>query len=257
MRGDFIANRAGLAALVMAAWAMAMASAAHSYPYEHLFHHDVDSPVLALEISRNAGDIDAVLRRSEPKKRAAAAESMVKVNKLDLIFIPLYAFSIWSLARVFSNRTRLLTISILAAALCDYLEDWQIYRCIGGMNPPVYISSLAKWALLGIVFIGLSGILLRSASEIYTLSTKRLLAIGYFVSGLLILIDVVFGDWTGYSHIELTMSIFSILVIINVVGLLGHYLAIPGIKQTFVENFCEERKKVGADSIAAVKAERR
>ena len=35
-------------------------------------------------------------------------------------------------------------------------------------------------------------------------------------------------------------------------GLLGHYLVIPGITQKYVENFCEERKKTGKESLIAV-----
>jgi hypothetical protein len=40
-----------------------------------------------------------------------------------------------------------------------------------------------------------------------------------------------------------------------VIGLLRPYLAIPGIRQTFVETFCEERLKAGKQSIMAVSAE--
>ena len=181
---------------------------------------------------------------------------MTNVNRLDLIVIPLYAFSIWTLARVFTTKTRLLTLGILAAMVFDYLEDWQILRAIGGGNPPIYIPSLIKWGLLGLVFMGLSLILLASSSPVYTLSTKRLLAIGYLVSGILILIDVAIGGWIGYSHIELAIDIFSLLLVVNVVGFLGHYLAFPSMKQTYVEDFCQVRGKAGDGSMKAVTGER-
>jgi hypothetical protein len=256
MSDSSLVNRAGLALLVTVAWAVLMTVAAGHYPYPHVFHHDVDSPVLALELSRSAEDIDAVLHAPDVEKRARAAASMTQVNRLDLIFIPLYGFSIWALARVFASRTGLLTLGIFAAMLFDYLEDWEIYRAIAGENAPVYIPSLVKWGLLGLIFIALSGILLRSDSPVYTLPTKRLMAIAYFVSGALILIDVVMGEWIGYSLIELAMSIFSLLAVVNVVGFLGHYLAIPGIKQIYVDHFCEKRRQAGDDSVKAVTGER-
>lgn len=244
-----LTTRAGLAALVTAAWAVWLMSAANPYPFPHVFHHDVDSPVLALEISRDAADIDAVLHRSD-----VAIKSMDKVNRLDLIFIPLYAFSIWSFARVFAIRTRGLTTVILLAAFFDYLEDGQIYQALAGANPPIYIPSLVKWGFLGLVFLALSHILLKSDSPVYSLSTKRLLAIGYFISGVLVLMDVALGEWIGYSHIELAMLIFSQLTVVNIIGFLGHFLIIPGMKQTFVENFCD--KKTADPSVTAVKGER-
>jgi hypothetical protein len=250
---NFLSNRAGFAALITVAWGLLMMRSLWQYPYPHVFHHDVDSPVIALEISRGPGDIDAVLHRSDREKRAKAVNNMAFVNRLDLVFIPLYAFSIWSLARVFTTKTRLLALAVSAAAVFDYLEDAQIYRALVGENPAIFIPSLIKWGLLGLIFIALSRILLRSDSPVYTLSTKRLLAIGYFVSGALILMDVALGQWIGYSYIGFSMSIFSVLMVVNVVGLLGHYLALPGIKQTFVEHFCDERKKLGDSSLTAVR----
>ena len=107
--------------------------------------------------------------------------------------------------------------------------------------------------MLGLVFLGTGIILLRSHSAVYSLATKRLLAIAYFISGILLLTSVVFGARIGYSLIELAMDLFAFVVVIHVVGLLGGYLAIPGITQTYVENFCEERKKTGKESLVAVK----
>ncbi len=253
---SFLTNRAGVAALITALWAGLILGVVKQYPYPHIFHHDVDSPVIALEISRTPQDIDAVLHRRDPGKGPVALRNMSIANWLDLVFIPLYAFSVWSLARVFAPRAPVLTLTILGAALFDYIEDWQIGRAIGGADPAIYIPSLVKWALLGLAFILLGGILLKSASLVYTLPTKRLLAMGYVASGALILMDVGLGDRIGYSHIELAMAIFSLLVVANVVGLLGHYLAIPGIKQTFLERFCDDRKRATDGSMTAVKGER-
>lgn len=256
----FLENRAGLAAMITVAWGLLMTHYVRQYPYPHIFHHDVDSPVIALELSRDARDIEAVLHRSPAEKQPVpvknpAVDNMALVNWLDLVFIPLYAFSIWSFARVFATKTRLLAVGVIGAALFHYIEDWQIFHALAGRNPAIFIPSLVKWGLLGMVFVVLARILLKSTVPVYTLSTKRLLAIGYFVSGVLILVDVAFGQWIGYSHIALGIGIFSALLLVNAVGLIGHYFAIPGIKQTFVKNFCEERKKRGGSSVTAVRGE--
>lgn len=255
--------RAGLAALATIVWAVLIANAVNKYPYLHVFHHDVDSPVIALEISRGAGDIEAVLHRSDAKKggkpaekAAAAAQSETTANYLDLVFIPLYAFFLWSLARVFTTRTRMLTLAILATAIFDYLEDWQIHQALMGQDPQIYIPSLVKWGLLGLVLIALSAILVRSDSPVYALSTKRLMAIGFFVSGALVLLDVALGEWIGYSHIAVGVAVFGALMLANAVGFLGPHLAIPGVQQTYVEDFCERRKKETDSSLTAVKGER-
>jgi hypothetical protein len=143
------------------------------YPYPHAFHHDVDSPGLALQLSRGESDIEAVLHRSDNAAPKAAAR-LGWDNGLDLVFIPIYTFFLWSLARVFTNRTRLLTVFIIGTAFFDYLEDWRIFQALGGENPAIYLPSLAKWGLFGIVLIWIGVIFLRSGIPVYSVATRRL-----------------------------------------------------------------------------------
>jgi hypothetical protein len=247
-----LSHRAAAAAVLMIAWTVVLACAPPKYPFPHIFHHDVALPILALEISRDAGDIEAVLHRADPQAKQQAADFERVSNQLDLIFIPLYAFFLWSLARVFTDRTRLLTLLILGTALFDYAEDWQIFRALDGQNPAIFIPSLAKWGTLGVVLLGTGIILLRSRSPVYSPTTKRLLAIAYFISGLLLIVSVAFGTRIGYSLIPLANQLLAFVVVVHVIGFLGHYLAIPGITPKYVENFCEERKKIGKESLIAV-----
>ena len=249
-------NQTGMAAAVAISWAALMISVLNRYPFPHVFPQDVDSPVLALEMSRNASDIDAVLHRSEPDNAPRAAYIMWLGNVLDLVFIPICGFFLWSLARLFTAHTRLLTSLIAGAALFDYVEDWQIFRALNGLSPAIYVSSLIKWGLLGLVFLFTAVILLRSVSPVYSTATKRLIAIAYLVSGGLIVLSVSLGEFIGYSHIELAMRIFGLVVIVHLIGMFGHYLSIPGISQKYVENFCEERRRAGKESMTAVKPER-
>ncbi|MGA7236693.1 MAG: hypothetical protein WBY44_13490 [Bryobacteraceae bacterium] len=247
--------RAGVAAAFTIAWALLM-STLNRYPFPHIFSYDINSPVLALEFSHDAYDIDAVLHRSEPDKAPVAIHIMWLENALDLIFIPIYGFFLWSLARVFTDRTRLLTSLIVGTTLFDYLEDWQIFRALAGASPPIYPFSLVKWVLLGLALLLTAVVLLRTASLVYSLPTERLIAIGYLISGGLIVVAVALGQWIGYSYIEIALEIFGFLAIVHIIGLLGPHLAIAGISQKYVENFCEERKKTGRGSLVAVKPDR-
>ncbi len=217
----FLINRAGLSALVTIVWALVMFHYLSLYPDRHVFHVNVDSPVLALELSHDARDIDSVLHRTSPPKYNAQEANMTLLNHLDWVFIPLYAFSLWSFARIFTANTRLLTIAVIATAFFDYVEDFQISRALNGANPAIDIPSLLKWGLLGLVFILMSRILEHSESSTYSLPTRRLLAIGYFVAGVLILTDVLLGHWTGYTHISLGVSLFSALLLMNVIAFIG------------------------------------
>jgi len=267
--------RAGVAALFTIIWAVVLMLAPPKYPFPHRFNHDIDAPVLAMELSRGPDDLDRILRPgATPQaevgecylgaevhdKTAQVCEAQARQfeyvsNELDLVFIPLYAFSLWTLARIFANRVALITLLITGTVLCDYLEDWQIFRALKGESSASYVPSLIKWALFGLVLIGTGIILLRSKNLVYSLPTKRLLSIAYFASGLLYVVSVAFGAWIGYSLIDLATGVFGFLLVVHVIGFLGPYLAVPEIKLTFVDNFCEVRKTAGRESLIAVKAE--
>jgi hypothetical protein len=249
-------NRTGAAAVLTIAWSLLLMSMLNRYPFPHIFPHDINSPVLALELSHCASDIDAVLHRSEPEKAPLATHIMWLGNVLDLGFIPIYALFLWSLARVFADRTRLLTLLILGTALFDYLEDWQIFRALKGASPPIYLASLVKWGLLGLVLLLTAIVLLRSTSPVYSLPTKRLLALAYLISGGLLLLSVGLGQWIGYSYIELGTKIFALLVAVHAIGMLGPHFSVAGISRKYVENFCEERKRAAKGSLIAVRPER-
>jgi hypothetical protein len=246
------ANRAGLAAVLMILWAFMMMRVLSKYPFPHVFHHDVDSPGIALQISHDATDIDMVLHRSDPDA-GTAKSALLRNNQLDLVFIPLYAFFLWSLARVFTDRTKLMAGVIIGTALFDYWEDWRIFRALDGSDPAIFVPSLAKWALLGLALIGIGSILIRSTSPVYSVATKGLLGVAYLIAGSLLVVSVAAGEWIGYSLIEAGAALFALLTVVQVIGLLGHYLAIPGMAPDYVDDFCEERKKTGKESLLAVK----
>jgi hypothetical protein len=135
--------------------------------------------------------------------------------------------------------------------LFDYVEDWRIFQALHGEDPAIYLPSLAKWGLLGMVLIWISAIFLRSMSPVYSVATKRLLGGAYLISGLSILMAVIGGWLIGYSLIELAIILFSALAVIQVFGRLGHYLSIPAIAPKYVNDFCNERK-AGKESLRAV-----
>jgi hypothetical protein len=249
-----LTDRAGVAAVLTIIMALVLWRMESHYPCSHVFHHDIDSPVVALEISHTPDDINAVLHRNDKdEEQAPLIEHVIWLATLcDLFFIPCYAFFLWASARLFINRMQPLTILIGAMVLFDYMENWQIFRALDGANPAIYIPSLIKWGLFALVLLWTAIVLLRSSEQVYSLETRRLLGIAYLVSGLLIAIAVVAGDWIGYSFIELGTHVFSVLVLIHAVGLLGPYLALRGITQQYVPDYCEQRHRLAKQGRAAV-----
>src|SRR5215467_1865290 len=80
----------GLAALLTAIWAILMGTLLTSaYTFPHRFPHEIDSPVLALELASNPSEVNAVLQRNtnDAKKIATAARALLVNTKLDLVFI--------------------------------------------------------------------------------------------------------------------------------------------------------------------------
>ena len=143
--------RAGVAAALTIAWGALLMWELNRYPFPHIFPYDINSPVLALELSHGASDIDAVLHRPEPNNAPLAKHIMWVVNVLDLVFIPIYGFFLWSLARVFTARIRVLTWLVVGTALFDYLEDWQIFKALE-RRQPANLFLLARQ--MGIIRIG-------------------------------------------------------------------------------------------------------
>lgn len=259
-------DRAGVAALLTVVLALTISRYKQLYPYPHIFSYDIDSPILALELSGPCSDarkmeaacgVDMVFHRNDKDKSkvSCAIYAMRMANRWDLLLIPVYTFFLWASARLFTRtRTRALACVVGAAALFDYLEDWQIFRALGGADPAVYIPSLAKWGLLATALIWTATILFKSRGKIYSLETRRLLGIAYFIAGTFMAIAVVLGRWIGYALLEEGMQIFSLLIVIHVVGLLGPYLALPGITRKYVPDFCEQRKQPGKQDMTAVEA---
>lgn len=258
-------NRAGAAALLTILWAAPIAYIQSAYPFQQTFPHDIGSPVLALELSRNRADIESVLHRDDP---GAAVTGGAKVsgrtdvekaraiqwraNMLDLIFIPIYTFFLWAVVRLFLPRTFLLTLAIVAVGIFDYWEDWRIFEALRGENPTIYVPSLLKWGLMALVLTATGSIVARAGAEIYSLATNRLLALAYWSSGGSMAIAVASGQWFGYSLIQLSVAIFSGIILIHAIGLLGRYLTIRGISPAYTEDFCDKHRRPGGESLAAV-----
>jgi len=247
--------RTGVAALLTIICGALIFWTERGYPFAHVFHYDIATPTLALELSGNKSDIDAVLH---PGNKAAdqARRVLSRVNRLDLIFIPCYTFFLWSVLRLFGIRSILPAIAIAGIAVFDYWEDWRISEALSGKYPAVYVPSLAKWGLLAFVLLLTGFVLARAGGAVFSIATNRLLAIAYWLAGLLMAIAVLFGRWLGYSLISLSVEIFSMILIVQVIGLLGPRLAIPANPPNYHSNFCQERGKPGKESLRAVEPSR-
>jgi hypothetical protein len=243
----------GLVALLLVCWSILMMIFLRPYKFDHDFHDEIDSPVLALELAPDASALRSVLQTANPTDEQCARKVLKINNGLDLILIPIYTCFLWFFADLISPRSngmnRYIRIAcllcIMGAALFDYLEDWGIARTLDSrqltdsLAQATRFSSLVKWGLVGGALLLTSILLFRAATAVYSIATMRLLAILYGVAGFLVLSGLVRNPL-----IEFGMKIFAFLVVINAIGLLGPILMrrFPGIEPVYIRDFCQQRK---------------
>ncbi len=206
----------GLAALLTVCWALLMLCKL-SYPPPHVFHHHIDSPVLAIELASNVSEADAVL-----KKNSTAIETLHLNTTLDLVFIPLYAAYLVLAGRLFGARLAVVLPLTIVAAIADYFEDYFIYQSLKFAPPQQFVPSIIKWATLGIVFAVIGVAMLRTVTTIYPALVRKILGVAHLAAAALILVAAGFGRTIGYGYspIELANLIFGLTVVANAIGLL-------------------------------------
>src|SRR5882724_2896509 len=121
-----------ISAILTTVWSVVMlATLQWIVPYEqpHRFHQDVESPILAAELSASAADFASVLDGipADPTKHAGAARAIEVNTILDLLYIVFYVAYLRVLTRLAGSQFVLLTKVVLVAALAtgiaDYVED--------------------------------------------------------------------------------------------------------------------------------------
>jgi hypothetical protein len=141
---------------------------AHRYPFEHNFHDDIDSPVLAIELATNAKALEAVLGTENPadvnpRTNPSIAVACLRTNTFkDFWFIPLYTLFLWQFAALFAiradgsrmaHRRTIAGLAVLIAVL-DCTENIGILRALGASRLSDFTAqaicwpSRGKWSLL-------------------------------------------------------------------------------------------------------------
>jgi hypothetical protein len=233
-----------------------MAIGLRNYSFEHDFYDGINSPILAVELASNSYDLASVLSprnvSDEPAAQAQARE-VVRINTYeDCLFIVLYTSFLWCFGTLFAFRSpgipanlRSFRIVLVATALCDYAENFGIFRAVSAAQLSDSLAlrtcwpSRWKWSLLGIALLLTANILLHSRNPLYSLATRRLLALDCVLSGTLLIT----GVWNP-PLVELGVNLFGSIVLINLVALLGPYLSdsIPPRVPHYVDDFCQRRK---------------
>lgn len=219
----------GIFAVVTVLLSLAMIVWLSPYKFEHDFQDDISSPVLALELARNAGDLRAVLQTSHPAKASVAHAVLYENNMLDMIYIPLYIGFLASFTFLTKNGNSIrnkrahlgCVMLIFGCGVADYLEDFGIAKALGGVPTDslaagIRTPSLVKWALFGIALTVIGVRVLALGTTAYSLATNRLMGAGYLFSGLLVILGLPYPSW-----IELGVRLFGVLVIWNTIGLVG------------------------------------
>ena len=258
--------RTAILAILMSSLSLWMYSDLQRYPCEHAFSHQIDSPVLALELASSRAEVERVLAPrcaayqaiSDPKRRGESYENarqtahdvLLRNTIADCFFIPLYTSFIWSFGSLFAGNAnsllrRVLTLATILTAAADYTENIGIFRSLRSGPSDLLAQwtcwpSQFKWIVLALA-LSLTGVtLLRSQEILYSLATRRLLALAYLAAGTLLVI----GVWLPVL-IGLGLSVFGVIVAVQIVALLGPYVAdrFPPDKVVYEENFCKDREK--------------
>jgi hypothetical protein len=235
------------------------------YSFPHNFHHDINSPILAIELSTDAKQLEAVLGTTNPAGADPAGNAGIAVASLrtntyeDFGFIPMYTVFLWSFAVLFAIRAdgsptiHRITIAALALliAASDCLENVGILRTLGATSLSDSMAlatswpSRGKWGLFAVALLLTGWILARSESPDYSLPTRRLLALAYGAAGILMSIGLAFPHL-----IELATNIFGLLVAVNIVGLLGPFFGGWFLRPNppkYVDDFCTRKAQRQAD----------
>lgn len=270
----FARFRTAILAIMMSALAAWMGRDLKLYPCEHAFHHQIDSPVLAIELASTRAEVETVLvprcasydeiYSQEAQKAAAYVEArkaahsaLLRDTIADCFFIPLYTLFIWSFGslfavdnpkpRIFLRRT--LALATIATAILDYIENIGIFRSLA-LGPSDILAewtswpSRFKWAMFAVSLLLTFVILLRSRNPMYSLATRRLFALGYLTIGMLLAM----GVWRP-TLIGLGLQIYAVIVLLQISALLGPYIELlfPPDTPTYEDDFCQRRKKESVD----------
>ena len=257
----------GLLALLMSVYAIFIGfQFKHRYTAPHNFHDKIDSPILAVELSKSAKDLEDVLRTATPADAKPKTEPEIAVRALrtntyeDFLFILLYNLFLWSFAALFAERAGgqrtvhrwVMLVLVILIAIFDCMENRGILDALSAaelkneMARMISTASLCKWGLFAAALLLTGWILALSQSSVYSLPTRRLLVLAYGASGLLMFVGL------AIPHIiELATNIFILLVAVNIVGLLGPYFEnwwfLRSNPPKYVEDFCQRKARKEVD----------
>ena len=209
----------GVTAALAFAWAVLMIKL-FSYPPHPRFHHNIDSPVVAIELASTPKEAQDVLRN-------ASEISAIHLNTaLDLIFIPLYAGYLLIAALFFGAKTRKAKVAVLllvaAVAAADYAEDYYMFQNLHASTPHQFIPSLVKWIAFAIMLAIVGLAMLQPRPPLRPALVQRILAIAHLVAAASILLGLLFGRWIalGYRPVEAGGGLFGVVLALNAIWLL-------------------------------------
>lgn len=264
--------RVGIPALLVSVWALVMITVMTQdwlapYPRPARFNHDVDGPILAIELAHGKADVERVVppenyeampdecrqanlgdQGCEPALRRLSRRAIFVNTVLDLVFIPLYVWYLVIFARTLAGNSALAkaaSVSAILAGAADLVEDALIFSALQTGTTSVYIPSLVKWTTLGIAVILMGRILVGKHPVLYSIATDRLLGVVHLCAGALLIFGVAAGEWIGYSWIQHGAAVFAVTFLIT-----GWYVPIycarrllPRRVVRIIENFCERRHR--------------
>lgn len=233
----------GLFALISATISLVMLFGMFAFPFFSPFKHQIKSPILAVELATDDSELCAVIgttqpasatqescsnpqKQANPHNAAKAIALIIADTWEDLLFIPVYALFIYSFAAlevaVSDGKGKLLSqmvgVSILLAAIFDYLEDLGIFTSLKADTLDLSVIShtravsLAKWSLIGVSLMLVGIILLRAGDSLYGSVLRNILSWLAIAAGIMMLVSTLLPGLMLYAN-----SLFALLILLNAV----------------------------------------
>lgn len=217
------------AAVVMVVVGAVTVLLARGYPEDAPLHHDIFSPVLALELPHSGHDIQIVLKPFPWSDEQQIRAIFSRATYADFFFIVSYtAFLIVAWNGISFGRFRFVIALIVVTALGDVAENAGMLRALGtpyadltdALAVETSIPSTIKWGCLALVVLAFSSALRRVELKPFRRAGTGVLAIELAIAGVFGLtglapdIRSMPAGWFSYYHLETFASLFALFPIV-------------------------------------------
>lgn len=221
-----IPTGAVISALALLIVAAATQATVARYPSGE-FHHDLTSPVLAIELAASPDEVSSIFS-VDPSHKLNLRGMLYWNTVFDCAFILAYSAFLWTLSEGLGRAglRPVIRILICATAIADYGENAGLFQTLRGSGWASWTlpASLVKWGLFNFVLLLIAAQLWKTRLRPYDRTITGILTIVVFAAGLIGLTGLGNGPETflvgvfAYRHLAIGVGLFSLLPLAVLAG---------------------------------------